>query len=845
MIAIILILAGFGFVNVIENQRRLHLREMDDTARQIFIAAQNHLTVAEASGQWDYEKLYKKAIEEDDNKEDEYNFFGGRNSGAHSIYTWLKTESNRYYYVTKNDLNYDTAIKYILPFGAIDETVRNGAGQYIILYDAKAATINGVFYTADGSFSFNDATTVYSKYIKDKEENSDARRTRSKQKPVIGWYGPGKAEDVDDSGLYRPIVTIENAENLVLNIVDHNEKNNVTGSSDKIKIVIKGLQSTSTFETLILQAGKTANVEDEANPKFKKLDKPINDSIWSAKLGTYKGEDYSAWNYRVYLDSVTMKNRHFADIFGSAGFIPGEDIEITVSIVKESGGVSKESKSAVVKTNSLFGSLTSSASNNSATIVNGRHLQNLSYDISHVGYKNNKTDSADPDLSIPNASINYSITWNDTRTLAVNEDPVDFIRRVDKSGYCTKTDDKVCVYNYGSDEVNQGKEQFSSIRNKNLTSISGNMNDLINFDIIEDPSSSGAGLVAKTESSTFSIENLKLINPKIEGASTNTGAFVGTADNSLTLTSCAAYNAAYKDEKWEDFDNSSQTLCISSSSGSVGGLVGNMKAGTITNSVASLYVKASGTTSGDAGDAGGLVGTCTGSVNITDSYVGGHTAGSATSDIDLIGYYQGVTTGTERGRYNIISAGGAAGGLIGSYADGKITNCYSTCSANGKTAAGGFIGNAAGGKIENAYCTGRIGGDGTKGAFIGSSTSTISISTDANKQSYYFQIINNDMPALGSSAKNITTVKAIDENLNSYNLFTDFTESENANAYDAGLARIYGENHYTLKTINSTGNDTSHALSGKAAENAPEWLTTHYGDWPAPETLVVNVPADS
>ena len=61
VIAIILILAGFGFVNVVQNQRKLRLREMDDIARQIFIAAQNHLTVAEASGQWDYEKLKNDA----------------------------------------------------------------------------------------------------------------------------------------------------------------------------------------------------------------------------------------------------------------------------------------------------------------------------------------------------------------------------------------------------------------------------------------------------------------------------------------------------------------------------------------------------------------------------------------------------------------------------------------------------------------------------------------------------------------------------------------------------------------------------------------------------------------
>ena len=51
-VAIIGILAAFGFVAVVQAHRNLRLREMDDTAREIFVAAQNHLTAAKASGKW-------------------------------------------------------------------------------------------------------------------------------------------------------------------------------------------------------------------------------------------------------------------------------------------------------------------------------------------------------------------------------------------------------------------------------------------------------------------------------------------------------------------------------------------------------------------------------------------------------------------------------------------------------------------------------------------------------------------------------------------------------------------------------------------------------------------------
>ena len=60
-VAIILILAGVTFVSVAQYQKNLRLMEMDGTAKEIFIAAQNHLSVAQASG--DLDRLAEKAKE--------------------------------------------------------------------------------------------------------------------------------------------------------------------------------------------------------------------------------------------------------------------------------------------------------------------------------------------------------------------------------------------------------------------------------------------------------------------------------------------------------------------------------------------------------------------------------------------------------------------------------------------------------------------------------------------------------------------------------------------------------------------------------------------------------------
>ena len=58
-VAIILILAGVTFVSVAQYQKNLRLMEMDGTAKEIFIAAQNHLSVAQASG--DFDRLAEEA----------------------------------------------------------------------------------------------------------------------------------------------------------------------------------------------------------------------------------------------------------------------------------------------------------------------------------------------------------------------------------------------------------------------------------------------------------------------------------------------------------------------------------------------------------------------------------------------------------------------------------------------------------------------------------------------------------------------------------------------------------------------------------------------------------------
>ena len=237
--------------------------------------------------------------------------------------------------------------------------------------------------------------------------------------------------------------------------------------------------------------------------------------------------------------------------------------------------------------------------------------------------------------------------------------------------------------------------------------------------------------------------------------------------------------------------------------GNTGGLVGVMTGGSIDSCAAAVYVRSSGA------DAGGLVGSAT-NVTITNSYSGGHTQNGMYLDID---------TADQRGRYNV-QASGNAGGLIGAMSGTtSVTNCYSTCSAKGD-ASGGLIGSVSGGSVTTCYATGLVGGNGTKGAFIGSGT------PDKLTDNAYYSIINGELSPVGGSA---VTVTALDQDLKTYNDFVTITN--HAQPYDRKLKDYYG-GKYALKTISQLAD---------AGTDAPAWVSAHYGDWPAPETLVVNV----
>ena len=314
-------------------------------------------------------------------------------------------------------------------------------------------------------------------------------------------------------------------------------------------------------------------------------------------------------------------------------------------------------------------------------------------------------------------------------------------------------------------------------------------------------STGAAGLFGTIGDNGSSIKDLQLLDFSVAGAS-NTGALAGTMTN-CTVTNVLAYNSS-----------PDRTATVTTTGGSAGGLIGSMSGGSVTKSAAALVVNGSGS-------AGGLIGSMSGG-SVTASYAGGHTENAEywTHNADL-----------ERveGIYNVRTASGTAGGLIGSMSGGMVSGSYSTCSASGTTA-GGFVGSGSG-SISNCYCTGLVAGS-TKGAFAGTLGGTVS-------NCRYFEIINEVqdanqgytcLPATGTGAGNGIT--AFDASAAAYNEFCGAPDDwKNAQPYDPALGTNgYYQGKYNLKTVAQLGETVS----------AADFVSAHYGDWPAPEAFVVN-----
>ena len=728
VVAIIGVLSGVAFISVFAYQRTMGQLERDGIAKEIFVAAQNHLTAAYGEGYLSTSSYGTPDTADRDN-------------------------NNKVYYIAVNQgvASEDAMFDLMLPFGAIDETVRAG-GSYIIRYQPETATVLDVFYcSTSGSperFNHSLSSEDYANVVNltgDGQEEKAARRNGDwDDGAILGWYGGELASALPNLTLKAPTIEVVNADKLIVKVTDQNSDKNEA----MLQLIVEGVSS---------GAKKAIGLSSTATGRV----------------------TYDSAQYTIVLDDITSSDMHFTELGADTGaFVPGENIKIQ-AVAYSTTALANIAYSGEKTTNSLFADGTTAET---AYIASIRHLENLDKKVSNLDA--NDTDK----LNIEDAVQTTDLNWTTFKEQTNPNSP-----------------DSTSIYLYSSTGVITTVPNYYPISPDYALTYDGQSHSISNITANAD----NAGLFGDTSSVT-SISNLELIDFSITGTST-AGALAGTLTGT-TVTNVLARNSSGI--------QTTDTRVITASSGDAGGLVGSMN-GTVQASAASLVV--SGTTT-----AGGLIGTASGTIE--GCYSGGHTTGGAYSSDS----------------YNVTATSGTAGGLVGSYTgSSRITYSYSTCSVSGGTC-GGFVGRATDATISYCYCTGLVSGD---NAFIGDGT----LSGEGN---YYYEIVNEVLTKDASGNVTAVTYKesgsdsdkvtAFDSDTVTYNDFVGSSSDwKSAKAYDTDLNKYYA-GKYNLQTIEQRYGETppTYDADGDEIRDYTSWsdlfVSTHYGDWPSPETFFIN-----
>lgn len=785
VVAIIVILAGVGFIALFAYQRSLAQVQRDGYAKEIFIAAQNHLTMAKGEGYLGITSAYDKDPDKltQAQKTEKEKIYGHPESGEKDIYYFAVNSTDTFH---DGDSTQTTMLDLMLPFGSIDDTVRK-SGRYVIRYQASTATILDVFYCTPGSGRFdhdllideNEYPVICSLTDKDgSNENKSLRRTYNKDgygdKSVLGWYGGAGLESLPYV-IRQPILRVVNSHTLYVEVVDEYPEKKLTGDIN-FRIMLTGVTSKAQ-KSISLDSADIATYSQK--PRY---------STYNEER-TVDGVTKSATVYKFVLDDITASNTHFLDLVRDDDtdkkFIMGEDIEIR-AVAYSRSKLANIAYSETEIENSLYESISDKKSDNTYTayIGNIRHLENLEEKISRTGMTTNNVSENQKQITFTVAEQTRDLDWNDF----FKDKTIYEMSGADYNGYYPVSYDSRLSYD--------GLRH--SIKNVNVISDSdGNAGIFGKYGAVD-----AGPVTVKNE-----IKNLKLISLNVTGRD-YTGSLAGTA-NGTKIFNVIAYNENNQGKTVDD----NKTVTIRSSGGIAGGLIGYMSSGSLRYSAAALVVEGGST-------AGGLIGEASGA-RITAGYSGGHTENAE--------YYEDEDK--NKPLYNV-KASAYAGGLIGHADKVTVKSSYSTCSArassnNGR--AGGLIGyvsnNGGSSVIDNCYSTGLT--DGGSYAFIGTGGSNASV-----KDCMFYEIINESQGTNGMEYKEPgkeTGVKPLDESADTYQSFVgDDSGWKDAEPYDDTLEDYYN-GKYNLRTVTK--------LTGKGTDT---FADTHYGDWPAPEVFIIN-----
>ncbi len=743
VVAIIVVLMGVGFIALMSHMRNMQKLEMDGQAKEIFVAAQNHLSLAKSQ---DYLGVAE---------------YVGETTTMTGDFGIAEDAEKHIYYIVVNNASAvngkgDPLLAQMLPFASVNEAARTG-GSYIIRYQKDPAQILDVFYVSTtgryglaSGFKADDDHNDYEETLKGFiAGTSDVDlKEYGETKAVVGYYGGGTAGVPVGEKLKTPGVEIENGDRLLVKVTDYNSTSN-EGTNELLLMIKSG-------DSIVNIPLVGTNVMNNAN---------------NARVTSTSGTDYTT--YTVVLDDVTTysgsgeADMHF---FKLGGIAAGSNIQV-VARAYSNKYVADIAESPAQETNSLF------ASKNGSTveIASIRHLLNLDSMISGL--------SESVTSAVQISDLDWIAFMKNTRDKETEDEnyktQIFTVVETEASPIRYSAAGSYMPVNAPSGLVYQGMPGTNHITGITVTGGTGD-----------------AGLFASL--SGGSVTDLELVDFKIS-ASGNVGALVGTATSTptkrTTITGVLVHNSKTGGTQISDKYSSSGAdidykIESSGSGKAAGGLIGEASGNvTVTNCAAAVYVAADS-------DAGGLIGTAnTGNLTVESSYSGGHTENAKYAALSPAG----VTTVV-----NVQSTAGNAGGLVG-HAGGVLTVTYSYSTASASSGGsgvgvGGLVGKTDGAaQISNCYAVGLV----TAPAGSSAQISPFAVGAFSGTNNYYLASVSPMANVTPDSAK----VTAVSSGDTSSELILPEASRKKAIPYDSTLTLNYKGQFFfpTVDQLHPTG----------------------------------------
>ena len=346
--AIVAILLAIGIVAVVHYARWLHITELDNTAREIYLAAENRAVLLSAGGRLEEQVMAAADGAEQTvtpHKDATSLAAGGGAANAKYRYIYYDGNANR--------------LEDLLPAGTIDPALREG--RFYIVYEVNMGSVADVFYAEDGDLLDNnsDFQAFYEKW------RGSSRQKRLDEKRMIGYYGGETAGNDKTDALQAPILIVHNEEELWVELT--------------YKV------PTGETRTPVVKLYRTGDKQYEI---------VLSDLNGWEKTST-TGINGTTYTWTRVLDSLET-GKQFQDLYkNTIGDKPTSfGWEFTVEAWLE-GGTVRSTSAYDTGNNSLFADETHDGP--TAYIGNLRHLQNLDEEFSKVRGKTSAVQIADID----------------------------------------------------------------------------------------------------------------------------------------------------------------------------------------------------------------------------------------------------------------------------------------------------------------------------------------------------------------------------------------------------------------------------------------------------------------